>query len=355
MLHVALGAVGWPMAASMKRYEFHPFANVFPMMTDSEYAELVADIKANGLEEAITMYDGKVLDGRNRYKACLELGHDPEYGATGLRDGDLQDDAEALAYVISKNLMRRHLDESQRAMVAAKLSGLKPGQRADQVQAVPIGTAAAKLNVGVRSVKRARKVIDKGTPGLVAAVERGDKAVSSAVAEIEGTKPDATKRKPDSITALKEKLVESNRQRKHSTEINRALTKENVNLMLERDYLREQDEKHRAALKHQTSANRMPVSEINNTKPDEAVQSQRKLSSKGLFATLEDLCITSNTIDELGVTPQQFVEAVNRHGDGDDEMKLRLLHLGEFVTTVANTLESAADRAVANSKNGKLH
>jgi hypothetical protein len=177
----------------MDTYEFHPFADAFPMMSDQEHEELVADIKANGLREPIMLYDGdyddaksadidyryylpKILDGRNRYKACVEVGIEPTYVHFDGFDGD---GGAALAYVISKNLVRRHLDESQRAIVAAKLSGLKPGQHADQ--ALPIGRAATMLNVGERSVARARKVIDKGDPELVAAVERGDIAVSAAV------------------------------------------------------------------------------------------------------------------------------------------------------------------------------
>jgi ParB-like chromosome segregation protein Spo0J len=103
----------------MDTYEFHPFADAFPMMTDREHAELVADIKANGLLEPIMFYQDKILDGRNRYKACRELGiramlHD--FGG---------DDAEALAFVISKNLMRRQLTASQRAMVADNASQIR--------------------------------------------------------------------------------------------------------------------------------------------------------------------------------------------------------------------------------------
>jgi hypothetical protein len=179
----------------MTEYEFHPFANAFPMMSDQEHTQLVADIKANGLKEEISLYQGKILDGRNRYKALVELGIDVE---GFVREEDnlddyggylFNDDESALAFVISKNLMRRHLDESQRAMVAAKLTGLRSGQRADQVQGLPIGRAATMLNVGERSVARARRVIDKGDPELVAAVDRGEIAVSKAAKQIDEAAP----------------------------------------------------------------------------------------------------------------------------------------------------------------------
>lgn len=55
----------------------HPAALVFQSMNDDRYRELVADIKLNGQLEPITVYDGMILDGRNRYRACLELGIEP--------------------------------------------------------------------------------------------------------------------------------------------------------------------------------------------------------------------------------------------------------------------------------------
>jgi len=84
--------------------------------------------------------------------------------------------------VLSKNLHRRHLDSSQRAMVAAKIAGMKQGARSDLS---PIGEksqadAADALNVGKRSVERAREVSEDGIPELIAAVESGEVSVSAA-------------------------------------------------------------------------------------------------------------------------------------------------------------------------------
>lgn len=88
--------------------KFHPAADAFPMMDAARHGELVADIKANGQREPITLCDGMVLDGRNRYKACVELGIEPK-----TRDftGD------PWAYAWSLNGMRRDLVAEQRYLI----------------------------------------------------------------------------------------------------------------------------------------------------------------------------------------------------------------------------------------------
>jgi ParB-like chromosome segregation protein Spo0J len=162
----------------MQEYKYHRFADAFPMMSALEYRELVADINAHGQREPITRYQQEILDGRNRDKACQELGIKPMY--TDFEGND----EEALALAISMNVVRRHLSQSQLAMVAADLSGLQPGQHGDQGQALPIGRAAAKLNVGERTVARARKV-KENSPELAAKVRAGEVTVSAAVAQLE--------------------------------------------------------------------------------------------------------------------------------------------------------------------------
>jgi N6-adenosine-specific RNA methylase IME4 len=152
---------------------FHPLAGIFPLLDGAEFNELVADIEANGLHEQMIIYEDMILDGRNRYRACLAANVEPTYT---VYQGD-----DPVSYVISLNLRRRHLDESQRAMVAAKLATLKRGDN----QHSPIGEtsqtkAAALLNVGKRSVERAAEVRDRGAPELVKAVERGEVSVSAA-------------------------------------------------------------------------------------------------------------------------------------------------------------------------------
>ena len=154
--------------------EFHPLANIFPLIEGAEFDALVEDIRLNGQREPIVLLDGKILDGRNRYRACLLAGENP---ASISYFGD-----DAVSFVVSLNLRRRHLDESQRAVVAAKLANMKQGSRTDLS---PIGEmsqsqAAEMLNVGKRSVERARAVIDEGASELIAEVEQGRISVSAA-------------------------------------------------------------------------------------------------------------------------------------------------------------------------------
>jgi len=94
-------------------FEAHPAADLFPMMTDAELDDLAADIKANGQLETIRRYEGKILDGRNRYRACEKAGVRPEISPVFIKPGQTPTE-----WVIGKNLKRRHLTTGQRAMVA---------------------------------------------------------------------------------------------------------------------------------------------------------------------------------------------------------------------------------------------
>lgn len=151
--------------------EFHPLANIFPLVEGPEFADLVADIREHGLHEPIVMFEDRVLDGRNRLRACEAAGIEPAFT---VYTGD-----DPVAFVVSLNLRRRHLDESQRAMVAAKLATLRAGDN-QHSEGLPIGRSSELLNVGERSVARAREVQEHGTPELVHAVEHGAVSVSAA-------------------------------------------------------------------------------------------------------------------------------------------------------------------------------
>lgn len=100
----------------------HPYADAWPMLGSDDLAELAEDIALNGLRDAIVIYDGKILDGRNRYAACAAAGVAPVY-----EDFDGDDD-DALAFVQSVNNARRHQSKGSLAASWA-LSMLAAGKR----------------------------------------------------------------------------------------------------------------------------------------------------------------------------------------------------------------------------------
>lgn len=147
--------------------EFHEIANIFPMMSEHELSSLAQDIKQNGLQNAITICDGKILDGRNRFEACRIAGVEPEFEAF---DGD-----DPLKAVISLNLMRRHLDESQRAVIASRVANMpayRPSNKSANMPTLSQPEAAALFNVSERMI-RTVKAIEREAPERIPEIESG--------------------------------------------------------------------------------------------------------------------------------------------------------------------------------------
>jgi hypothetical protein len=187
-------------------YEIHPAADLFPKMTGKEFTDLVAIIKNDGINIPILTYQGKIIDGRNRYLACKKAGVEPRFEEWAGEEKDV------VKTVIRFNLFRRHLSESQRASIAAKIAQTfkedaaqrrKATQNNDAGKAVsanlreqPKGKAteqaAAVMNVSPRSVEAASKVQKKGVPELAAKVESGEISVNSA-SKIAGKPPEEQK------------------------------------------------------------------------------------------------------------------------------------------------------------------
>jgi hypothetical protein len=100
------------------RLPIHPYAEIFPATDLADFDRLCGDIQQNGLQEVIVVHKGKVLDGRSRYLACLARGVTARFRDYAGECGS------PLAFVVARNLHRRHLTESQRALVAARLKPL---------------------------------------------------------------------------------------------------------------------------------------------------------------------------------------------------------------------------------------
>jgi hypothetical protein len=101
-------------------YTVNEYALLFPMMEGKAYDDFKADIAANSLREPVVLWRGQLIDGRNRYKACRELG-------IAFETEDLPDDTDPLAYVLSKNLHRRQLTESQLAALTVDIANMQRG------------------------------------------------------------------------------------------------------------------------------------------------------------------------------------------------------------------------------------
>lgn len=129
--------------------QYHRLSQLFPLLEGREFDELVEDVRRHGVREAIWLYEEKILDGRNRQRAAAVAGFPCP---TRTYDGD-----DPLGFVISLNLKRRHLDTSQRAMVAARLANMRQGERTDlpsfEGRSVSQEQAAKLLNVGLASVE----------------------------------------------------------------------------------------------------------------------------------------------------------------------------------------------------------
>ncbi len=150
--------------------EFHPLGKLFPPMSDEELRDLAKDIAKRGLLDPVYRYEGKILEGGNRYKACGLAGVEPRFEEYVGND--------PIGFVISKNVKRRHLTTSQRAMSAAKLANLKHGgkrQDANLRLAISRSQAAEMMDVSETCVSYAKRVLDEGPSDLAEAVWRGEK------------------------------------------------------------------------------------------------------------------------------------------------------------------------------------
>lgn len=167
---------GAPAVAKEAMRPFHPLADIFPFLEGKDFDELVASIKASGgPRENIVLYEGMILDGRNRARACEVLGLKPKYSV-------LPEWIDPLIFVLDRNLHRRHLDDRQRASVAGKIANLSRGgdRSKPPIGGLSVEKSAEVLNVAPRQVERARVVHQHGGPEVRQALDRGEISVSIA-------------------------------------------------------------------------------------------------------------------------------------------------------------------------------
>lgn len=169
--------------------EVHPLANLFPMMNDEDLDSLKESIQKNGLREPIVIYESKILDGRNRFRALKALNLPVP---TTLFEGE-----DAVQFVADHNLYRRHLKASQKAAIAALLSEFPRGRpktvRASGQDMEPLNDleatstvsqtqdeVAQAFSVSKRLVAAATQLKKKGHPELLNHVKDGKISIESA-------------------------------------------------------------------------------------------------------------------------------------------------------------------------------
>jgi len=148
-------------------YEVHPYAANFPLLEGPEFDELVESVKTIGQRKPIKMsHTNVIVDGRNRLRACMKAGVEPQFVQLNEHD-------DILAIIIQENILRRHLTISQRAMLAADLTAATVGRPKKDAVKVSSNTAAEKLNVSRSSVAKAKSVKESGVTELQSAVRNG--------------------------------------------------------------------------------------------------------------------------------------------------------------------------------------
>lgn len=159
----------------MNRIEAHPDAAIFPMMSQEELADLAADIKENGQRFPIII--GKheerevIVDGRNRFEACEIAGVEPKFEQINGHDPK--------AFILSTNIMRRHLNMGQRAMALAMMyPESSPGKKTD----ASVTTLSAANKVSATSISNARTVL-RDSRALAEEVMSGVKFLDTAYKE----------------------------------------------------------------------------------------------------------------------------------------------------------------------------
>ena len=179
-------------------HKFHPFCLMIPEMDQSDYERLKASIAAIGLQEPILRWGAQIIDGRSRLMACEETGTTPtfkEWRPSAKSQTGAQQDDELWLFLLAKNLDRRHLSVSQKAMVAAARATAGDGNPAlnrSNTTTVTNRESAEEVGVSEKSVDQAKAVLAHGSKPLVEAVRDGEVTVSDAAKIVDLPKAEQT-------------------------------------------------------------------------------------------------------------------------------------------------------------------
>ena len=164
-------------------YELHPLCTLFPRVTGAEFNALVAEIKANGLSQPIVLRDGMILDGGNRYRACIEAGVESTVKEF---DGD-----NIVAFVLSANLHRRHMTAPQQAAIVSSAQNWakaqtvgRPNKSAPESTFLDTTEKRAAQSGASIATQRRTDAVAKASPDLAAKVAHGEISLPRAVEQV---------------------------------------------------------------------------------------------------------------------------------------------------------------------------
>lgn len=307
----------------------HPISELLPAMSADELENLTADIKAHGLHQPVVVYEGQILDGRHRFKACEAAGVAPRFTEfTG-------DDAAAIALVYSANLARRQLTKSQLALAGAKLKGWhaekakvrqlaaletssKRGGKVPANLPEPIDGgdardhAAKAVGVSARMIDQAENVMRKAAPEVMTLVERGAMTMNEAAKVVDFS-------------------VET--QRRIAAQPTKAARRGDLH----------------AALKKQVATKK-----ARGTYQSSIVQPSDAPGTPLVRSLLSRLELLTNEIDRAGLTPQAFAEQFVAEFDWNEPLLIRrLAFVGKAVDMVAS-LSVISQRARSDATHGAV-
>ncbi len=162
-------------------YTQHALSAAFPRMTADELQELRDSIASAGVQTPITIFEGQVLDGWNRYQAALDVGM--PCPTVQLADTDPVD------FVRAQNATRRHMTDAQKAMAITAIYRWRPvgmNQHSGSALSAETPKSAKQLaeiaGVGVRSIGQAKAVQTNAVPEVRSAVQSGEIGLPKAAA-----------------------------------------------------------------------------------------------------------------------------------------------------------------------------
>jgi hypothetical protein len=192
----------------MQQLELHPLCTLFPRLSGADFDALRDDVAANGLRQPIVMHDGMILDGGNRYAACLAANVKPSF---------IKFSGDSIgAFVLSANMHRRHLSAGQQAAIVASVQDWGNAQTVGKPKSVNVDPLAtidqrAAQSGASRSTQKMADKVAKASPALAQKVAHGEISLPKAAKQIEPAKATPKPAKVSANAPTIESLQDENR------------------------------------------------------------------------------------------------------------------------------------------------